>query len=201
MQGAIIIRAQRNSAIAMIKTALEHISEELAFRLGLDISEIHVDSLLKLQNSRDQGLVISLLNVEQESTLKNTPHYIRKNNQLFYKEPPVYLNLLVLLAFEFGNYGKSLQRLSETVEFFQSQRLFDAENERSENPFPPGLNKMILDLQQITMEQLNHIWSIAGGQHFPSLLYKVRLIKIESQDEMKGPEIDTIQLDSGLVEP
>lgn len=184
----------------MIKKALEHISEELAFALGLDDSEIHLDSLLKLQEKKEQGLVISLLNVEQEHTLKNTPNFNRKNSQVFYKEPPVYLNLNILLAFEFGNYGKSLQRLSQTVEYFQGQKWFSPENERSANPFPEGLERMILNLQEMSFEQMNHIWSIGGGAHFPSVMYKVRLLKIQSDDEIEGPEIDTIQLESGLRE-
>lgn len=183
----------------MIKHALEYISEELAFALGLDISDVILDNIQKIQEKQAQGLVISLLNVEEESTLKNTPHYIRKNNQLLYKEPPVYLNLNTLLAFEFEDYGTSLQRIAETVDFFQSKKWFTAENERAANPFPAELHKLILDLQQMNFEQLNHIWSISGGAHFPSLLYKIRLVKIQPQDEIEGPEIDTIQLDTGLA--
>lgn len=183
----------------MIKQALEYLTEELAFGLGLNISDVTLDNLKKLQEENAQGLIVSLLNVEEESTLKNSPHFIRKNNQLLYKEPPIFLNLNILLAFEFVDYGTSLQRLGETVNFFQSKRWFTPDNERSENPFPDGVQKLILDLQHLSFEQMNHVWSISGGSQFPSLLYKVRLVKIQPQDEVEGPEIDTIQLDSGLM--
>lgn len=183
----------------MIKLALEYIREELAFGLGLDMSDVLLDNLGKIQEKKAQGLVISLLNAEEESTLKNTPHYIRKNNQVLYKEPPVYLNINALMAFEFEDYGTSLQRLAETVDFFKGHKWFTADNERPANPFPDGLQKLILDLQQMNFEQLNHIWSISGGAHFPSLLYKIRLVKIQPEDEVDAPEIDTIQLDSGLM--
>jgi len=183
----------------MIKQTLEYLTEELAFGLGLDISEVSLDNLKKLNEESAQGLIVSLLNVEEESTLKNSPHFIRRNNQLLYKEPPVFLNLNILMAFEFEDYGTSLQRLGETVDFFQNKRWFSSENERSENPFPDGVHKLVLDLQQVSFEQMNHIWSISGGSQFPSLLYKVRLVKIQPQDEVEGPEIDTIQLDSGLL--
>ncbi|CAN5447995.1 hypothetical protein BH23BAC3_BH23BAC3_07830 [soil metagenome] len=181
----------------MIKRTLEYLTDELAF--GLGISDVHLDNLKKLQEDNSSGIVISLLNVEEEHTLKNTPHFVRKNNQLIYKEPPVFLNLNILLAFEFGNYGTSLQRLEETVLFFQNKSWFISEKARDENPFPPGVNKLILNLQQLNFEHLNHIWSISGGTHFLSLLYKVRLVKIQPQDEVTGPEIDTIQLNSGLM--
>lgn len=183
----------------MIKQTLEYLTEELTFGLGLDSADVNLDNLKKLQEENAQGLIISLLNVEEESTLKNAPHFIRKNNQVVYKEPPVFLNLNILMAFEFDNYGTSLQRLSETVKYFQNRRWFTAENERSENPFPADVNKIILDLQPLNFEQMNHIWSISGGSQFPSLLYKVRLVKIQPQDELAGPEIDTIQLDSGQL--
>ncbi|NBC03002.1 MAG: DUF4255 domain-containing protein [Bacteroidetes bacterium] len=183
----------------MIKQTLEYLTEELAFGLGLDIADVNLDNLKKLQEENAQGLIISLLNVEEESTLKNSPHFIRKNNQLLYKEPPVFLNLNILMAFEFVDYGTSLQRLSETVDFLQGKRWFTSENARDENPFPDGVHKLILDLQHLSFEQMNHIWSISGGAQFPSLLYKIRLVKIQPQDEVEGPEIDSIQLDSGLM--
>ncbi|MDX1636330.1 MAG: DUF4255 domain-containing protein [Balneolaceae bacterium] len=183
----------------MIKQALDYVREELAFGLGLGISDVLIDNISKIQEKKAQGLVISLLNAEEERTLKNTPHYVRKNNQLMYKEPPVYLNINTLMAFEFEDYGTSLQRLAETVDFFQGKRWFTAENERAANPFPAGLHKLILDLQEMNFEQLNHIWSISGGTHYPSLLYKIRLVKIQPDEEVEGPEIDTIQLDSGIL--
>lgn len=183
----------------MIKRTLEYLTEELIFGLGLDMADVKLDNLKKIQEDNAQGLIISLLNVEEESTLKNSPHFIRKNNQLLYKEPPVFLNLNILMAFEFEDYGTSLQRLEETVDYFQGKRWFSAENERTENPFPDGVHKVVLDLQQLNFEQMNHIWSISGGSQFPSLLYKVRLVKIQPHEEVEGPEIDTIQLDSGLM--
>lgn len=184
----------------MIFQALNYITDELAFELGLGTSEVNLANLQKIQEKKDQGLVISLLNVEEEGTLKNTPHYIRKNNQVFYKEPPIYLNLNILLAFEFQDYGTSLQRLSETVEYFQSRRWFTSENERVENQFPEGIHKLIIDLQSMNYEQMNHIWSISGGAHFPSLMYKVRMVKISSDAEIAGPEIDTIYIETGIEE-
>lgn len=183
----------------MIKRTLEYLTEELAFGLGLDTSDVILDNLKKLQEESAQGIVLSLLNVEEEHTLKNRPHFTRENNKLFYKEPPVFLNLNTVMAFEFEDYGTSLQRLEDTVQFFQNKRWFTSDNEREQNPFPEGVHKLILDLQQLDFENLNHIWSISGGTHFLSLLYKIRLVKIQPQDKTEGPEIDTIQLNSGLM--
>lgn len=184
----------------MIKRTLEYLSEELAFGIGVDESDVKINNLNTLQNEGAQGMVLSLLNVEEETTLRNTPHFVRKNDRLIYKEPPVFLNLNVLMAFEFDDYGTSLQRLEDTVQFFQNKRRFSADNERTENPFPAGIKKVILDLQQLNFEHLNHIWSISGGTHFLSLFYKIRLVKIEPVDETDAPEINTIQLNSELMQ-
>jgi len=183
----------------MIKRSLEYLSEELASGIGVNESDVTINNLNTLQNENAQGIVVSLLNVEEEATLKNVPHVSRKNERLMYREPPVFLNLNVLMAFEFEDYGTSLQRLEDTVQFFQNKRRFTADNERPENPFPVGAKKLILDLQQLSFEHLNHIWSISGGTHFLSLFYKIRLIKIEPQQETEAPLVDTIQLNSGRI--
>jgi len=183
----------------MIKRSLEYLSEELAFGIGVNESDVSINNLNSLQKENAQGIVISLLNVEEETTLKNSPNVVRKKDRLMYKEPPVFLNLNVLMAFEFEDYGTSLQRLEDTVQFFQNKRRFSADNERSENPFPSGAHKLVLDLQQLTFEHLNHIWSISGGSHFLSLFYKIRLVKIEPQQETQAPLVDTIQLNSDRI--
>lgn len=183
----------------MIRQTLEYLAEELVLGLELDTSDVTLDNLNTIQEENARGLLISLLNVEEESTLKNTPNFTRKNNRIFYKEPPVFLNLNLLIAFEFENYGTSLQRMGEVVDFFQSKKWFTADNEQEENPFPDGMHKLIMALQPMNFEQMNHIWGISGGAHFPSLLYRMRLVKIEPQDETEASEIDTIQLDSGLI--
>lgn len=56
----------------MIKQALEYLSGELASGLSLDISDVTLDNLQKIQEKKAQGLVISLLNVEEKSCQANT---------------------------------------------------------------------------------------------------------------------------------
>jgi len=183
----------------MIYKALDYIKEELAFYIDLDESEISVDSLQKMQKNKGQGLIISLLNVEEEITLKNTPHYIQQKNSLKYREPAIFLNLNIIMAFDFDHYSNSLKQMAETVEFFQGNRWFSVENSRAANPFPTTIKKLIMDLQKANFEQLNHIWSICGGVLHPSLMYRIRLLKLQSDVSYDANEIDTIQLDSNLM--
>lgn len=183
----------------MILDALNYLRDELTFELGLAPNEVMIENLRVLKETDNtNGLYISLFNVEQEGILKNTPHYTQVNNQLRYKEPPVYLNLFVLFAFEFSNYGTSIQRMSDTIEYFQSKHWFSAENERAANPFPADLNKIMLELFSLNFEQMNYIWGVLGGDHFPSVMYKLRLIKLQRDVDVAGPEITTISVNSSV---
>lgn len=183
----------------MILDALSYLREELSFELGLASNEVIIENLQVLkQNENANGLYISLFNIEQENVLKNTSHYTHVNNQVRYKEPPVYLNLYVFFAFEFSNYGTSLQRMSDTIEYFQSKHWFSPENERAANPFPVGLNKILLEIFSLNFEQMNHIWGVLGGDHFPSVMYKLRLIKLQRDIDAAAPEISTISLNTSV---
>ncbi|GAB5472421.1 MAG: hypothetical protein Mars2KO_05200 [Maribacter sp.] len=183
----------------MILDGLNYLRDELSFGLGLPANEVIIENLRVLhQNDNANGLYISLFNIEQENVLKNTPHHTQINNQLRYKEPPVYLNLFVFFAFEFSNYGTSLQRMSDTIEYFQSKSWFSSENERAANPFPTIMNKMVLELFSLNFEQMNHIWGVLGGDHFPSVMYKLRMIKLQRDIDIAGPEITTISINSSV---
>jgi hypothetical protein len=48
----------------------------------------------------------------------------------------------------------------------------------------------------MNFEALNNLWGIHGGSHFPSVVYKVRLVRIAAAQAVAEPEISTIRLDS-----
>jgi hypothetical protein len=181
----------------MIKDATEYIMKELKEFIPLtdgDLLPGHIHELK--ENNTVHGIYISLVNLEEEKTLVNEPHYVREKGLTRYKEPPLYLNLYLLFAFNFQDYGTSLRRLSETVKLFQSKRVFSAENQTATNPFPKTLEKIIFDIYNLDFEKLNHLWGVLGCAYFPSVLYKVRLLKVQHDDSVKGPEITTIQVET-----
>lgn len=183
----------------MIKDAVEFIRTEVKRYLQVDDGDVIADNVHVMKEENNAaGVYISVVNVEEETTLKNTPHTIRQNNQVRYKEPPVFLNLYLLFSFEFQNYSTSLHRLSQTIELFQGRRSFSAENDVPANPFPTSLERLIFDFCNMNFEELNHLWGIQGGAYFPSVLYKVRLVKVQRDESVEGPEITSIQVDTGL---
>ncbi|MBI4660154.1 MAG: DUF4255 domain-containing protein [Verrucomicrobia bacterium] len=120
----------------------------------------------------------SVVNIEEERTVKtHLPEYTYVNGQHVAREPELKLNLYVMFAANFKVYDEALKYISHILAFFQTYPAFTADE------FPlldPRLEKLTLELQSPTYEQLNQIWAFLGGKQLPSILYKARLIVIEA---------------------
>jgi hypothetical protein len=120
----------------MVDTALEYLLDQLVDAVGFGEDEISLNSLHILQENKGNGLVLSLLNVEEESTLKNLPHHLvhekippgqSETEKILYRQsPPLSLNLRVVFAFDFDDYGTSLQHLTDTANFFHKKKVVRA---------------------------------------------------------------------------
>src|SRR5258708_3458103 len=70
------------------------------------------------------SVLITLVNINEEATLKNPPHYVKDNLSTVYRNPPVTLNLFILFASCFQNSRQSLIILSRVISFFQGKNIF-----------------------------------------------------------------------------
>jgi hypothetical protein len=184
----------------MLVPALEYVSKTLEKYIGDANVDVAINSARKLADQGNPaGIVISLINVQEETALKNTPNVRRTGPRTEYVEPPVHLNLYLLFAFDFAKYDTSLAHLAKTIELFQSRRWFSAENSSAANPFPAELEKLSFEMVNLSFEELNNLWSVLGGTYLPSAVYKVRLVKVEAGARIAAPEITTIGLK--LVRP
>jgi len=184
----------------MINEVINYIRNEISLDLGINTTEIFTGNIHRLgEDNNSRGIYISLVNIEEESTLKNVNHVVRNNNNLQYEEPPVFLNLFLVIATNFSNYDTSLLRLAEILELFQSKPLHNAANERLQNPFPDGLEKLIFNVFNLNIETLNHLWGNLGSNYYPSILYKVRMVRIKKVDDAEAATpITTIRVDTNL---
>jgi hypothetical protein len=192
----------------MIKQALSLIRDQLNQHLPTgDAGPVAVlgDIAQNDQENGDGGslvnrVVITLVNVEQETTLKNIPSYQKTLNGIRYQNAPVYLNLYVLISANYpNNYEDALARLSHVIEFFQFRNVINLKNSpesqvaSATNPDELDL-ELILDLYTISFEQLNHLWGALGGKQKPFVLYKVRLIMVRRPHTLgTGALIEEIQ--------
>jgi len=135
-------------------------------------------------NSLINKIVITLINVEEEKVLKNTPVYRIIDTETIYRNPPLFMNLYILICSTSTAYDNALILLSRVLQFFQGQKVFTQQNSPQNNQ--PGLGienfKLIFDLYSPTFEETNFLWSTLGGKQLPSLIYKVRLITLEREE-------------------
>ena len=136
-------------------------------------------------NTMNDKVVLSLLNVEEEVALKNNPNVKFKNGEAIYKNPAVNLNVFAIFSANRSTYPRSLTAISLIIEFFQSKSIFTQINTPL-NPAIPALDtikefRFLTELYTPSFEQLNYIWGTLGGKALPCVIYKVSVVKIESE--------------------
>lgn len=163
----------------MIEKAMSFIMEELDLSLRnsfqtdanlavlANLSDITTVNSAELENK----IVISVVNIGSELNLKNIP----ERSKGLKGTPPLNLNIQILFStlFAFNNYRESLKLLDAVIDFFQQRQYFDLQAYPN---FPNGLAKLIMELDNLSISNLNHLWSNLGTSYRPSVLYKARLI-------------------------
>lgn len=159
------------------------------------------DATVDLSNK----VVITLVNSEEESTLKNNGNTVRTINGYRYVEPAVFLNLYILVSATLGKdlqdaYEFALHRLSSIVQFFQAKKSFTVKNSpftsiSNDNNIPQEIKDQLrlnVELYTLTFEQINHLWGSLGGKQVPFAMYKIRLVKIQENTGQDAPLVETI---------
>lgn len=196
----------------MIDSALKLIRDELEQYIHLEVDssiDVNLENIALFEPSQPgnlNGVIISLVNIEEESTLKNKPA-TRRNavGGIDYINPPVFLNLYVLICSNPGEdkYLDALNILSGVIRFFQIRNTFSISTSTSSvQPItgdePEDLMSMRLnvELYTLTFEQINHLWGALGGRQLPFVMYKVRLAQIyDRRIATEAPLIETIEQD------
>lgn len=203
----------------MISQAVTFLKEELSRYIlvnqaegdSLNLGDVMLGNISALENDLEgklkNKLIISLVNLEEESTLKNGKPYHKNplTNGAEYLQPPVYLNLYLLFSATLpdsatnDDYDRALHRLALVIQFFQSKKLFTLNNS-PQSPFAdPKYDlfneelRLLPELYTLTFEQINHLWGSLGGKQVPFAMYKVRLVKIQSRITNDAPLIEEIQ--------
>jgi hypothetical protein len=127
-------------------------------------------------------VVLTVVNIAEETTFKNAPHFERSGNETRYRNAPKYLNLFVLFSANYANYETALRRLSQVVTFFQGKNVFTLKDSPHasavDNPFAEM--RLIMELFALTFEQVNYLWASLGGKQIPFVMFKVRLVRVQA---------------------
>lgn len=188
----------------MILSALNFITEEINLYYQNPITPhtdgfVQLGNIARLDNDPSEGLktkvILSLVNLDEEKTLKNGPFQVKQGASMVKRNPTVYLNLFTLFSCANEDYRYALTQIGCVIEFFQQQYVFTAENSTQ---FPEDIEKLIFDLHSVNIEQLNHLWGILGGKYVPSVLYKLRLVPIQKSKGEEGPLIRDITANANI---
>lgn len=170
----------------MLDIALKFLRDELRSYIVARTASTLVD--VKLSKMVDEAgkyaflednIGLSLINIEEERTLKEQLPRYNLNTSSFVHEPELKLNLHIMLAANFRQYDMALMYLSHILTYFQSHPVFTSEKY-------PGLDsrisKLVLELQSLSYEQLNQIWASVGGKQLPCMIYKVRMVVLQDTE-------------------
>jgi hypothetical protein len=153
-------------------------------KYNLDESKVILNNIIDntgaIPSENQNKVVLSLINVEQE-TLQ--PFYVRTQNlgngNYGDINPSQRFNLDLLLTSNFDDYNETLKFLNTVIQFFQTYVVLDAT--RFSN-IPKGLNKLEFEIERLNYHQMHSLWTAMGAKYQPSVVYKSRLITIQSND-------------------
>ncbi len=137
----------------------------------------------------ENQIVLSLVNLEEEKTLKNGKTFISESNGVVnYFNPPLHLNLFLLFTANYRNYETALKRLTQVMLFFQGKKKFTLSNSPVSNLNTASINELSLtmDFLSLSFEEVNHLWGSLGGKQLPFAAYQGRLVTIQDRRVLEG---------------
>ncbi|GAA5084489.1 hypothetical protein GCM10023210_04360 [Chryseobacterium ginsengisoli] len=161
-------------------------------QLNVPLTELHdivvVDDIAKHDDGASNlgdKVVITLLNVQEESTLKNASRYnkaqistIPPKYEVKMESPRTYVNLYVMISANRDSYENALSNISKVIEVLQANNVLNYEAS-SINPEDGDFDfSFRIELHSIPFEQLSYVWGLLGGKVMPSVLYKISVVKI-----------------------
>jgi len=160
----------------------DFLNHELKISFGLDINPVVASSLINpdgsITDNIENKIVISVINMEHETYAKSQQNYKNDGNTYGKIAPAIHLNLYLLISANYSsnNYLEAFKILSEVISTLQANPYFTSqENPTMESP----LTKLTLEIFNIPITELSHIWSGIGAKYVPSIVYKMRMITIQ----------------------
>lgn len=168
----------------MINEAFSFLLAEINSYLKLKTGE--TDSLVVTPLTNDTGeilpakLGLTLVSVEEERTSQPQPRLTPgPMGNLEKSNPQVKLNLHLLFSANFvDHYSEALKHLSHIITFFQRQNVF---TRQSHPALDAGIEKLILEMLTLSLEQQNNLWASLGAKYRPSVVYKMRMLLLEDR--------------------
>ncbi len=176
----------------MIQEAFQYtrniINQYITNKYGLDgtpvIANKIVDQSGAIPLENQNKVILSLIHVEHETS---KPFYNRNMNRSegdgVVSSPPEAYHIYMLVTSCFDDYNETLKFLDASIQFFQMYPSLDKSNSAS---IPDSIQKLTFEKQvEGGYAQMHNLWTAMGAKYQPSVVYKMRLITVPS-DEIAG---------------
>lgn len=140
-----------------------------------------------------EAVTLMIVNIEEERLLRSPNPYTQLSAEGTQTKtyPPLSLELTLLFAAKFADYGTALKHLSHTAQFFQSHPIFTSH----QFPLlPTELDKLTVEFLSLENIQKNEIWNSLRSSYLPSLVYQLRMLVYHEDTVNMGVEV----IESGL---
>jgi hypothetical protein len=184
-----------NSFITFLASDINEFISNKIGTTGSFVLFANLNNIAEGAGTTDKKIIISIVNIEEEKMLQRQENYTKTNNEINYKQPPVWLNVICLFTF----YNKStedyegIDQLANVVQYFQSKPRLDKTSAVIPANFPTELEEIRAEFVSLNYEQTNYLWGLFGGKYHPSVIYKFKTIPIDNMDITPGgpPILDT----------
>ena len=145
----------------------------------------------------DNTIALSLLNIEQELSIREAT--IKKeviNGKVYKQDPAVYINLQVIFIANFQNdYVTELNYITKVIEFFQQKATFTPQNTKGLEAL--NIDKLTFKLNTLELGEQHNIWNMLGTTYMPSVVYKISMLTIQKDKELTEASIvRNVQIDT-----
>ena len=140
----------------------------------------------------DDRVVATLVNIERESFAaksSGSPYAYQEQSRKSYRPINLNLYLIFIANFQGEKYSEGLKFISTTIDFFQHNPSFDRAVHQS---MPVGIEKLLLEIENLSLLELHNIWTLITGKYMPSILFKVRTISFDQGIQGFAPLAATV---------
>lgn len=165
----------------VVKIVASELNEFFRLKFGIKEDRVIISNLVNQDGSpsvKDENrIILSLILIQEEKIVSNVHQGVSK---------PVYLNLYLLFSASFNEKlnTDALKFLTAVISFFQNKHTFNPQNTSN---LSEGIDRLTFEITNQSIQEQSNLWSTLGAKYMPSILYKVRVIKID--ENMLGPEI------------
>ncbi|MBX3630925.1 MAG: DUF4255 domain-containing protein [Nitrosomonas sp.] len=182
----------------MINLAIQLLAEQLDQHLRriYDLTEdtVAVSNLLEMDGSVvpniNNKLVMFLANIEKDSVSRQAGAQ-EWGERITQHNAALNFNLYVMMTANFpgNNYPEALKFLSSTISYFQRHPVF---NHQTTPEMDKRIGKLVLDVENLSIQDLSNLWSSLGGKYMPSILYRIRMVTFDSDEIISRQPVVTM---------